>query len=407
MPDKKTAPRRMSAGVILVDPHGRVLMQLRDDDPQIMFPGYWGLTGGAALAGEAPDQTARREVAEETGLTLDRLEAFRAYYSSDAKPGKKPPPPGRADYELYMFHAPCDTPVEELVCGEGRELRFFSAHELPALDIAYNHREVLSDFFASPAYARYAAGDARDADGSGVDPLERFRTEIKAGAPWFEALMDTIAVWERPEERAGDREYRYLVGGEAFDWLLLAERLLADPCAESRVSADAAQRLLFEGRPPDGEGRSLDDERLRNLIGDAKHRAHLNYVYGVTVEEALQYAFELDVSKERRAVSIKDPRDDDTALDPVFERIYGLPRVLLLARFRGERSLPRSAAMTLAELREFQYWLFKYRVANSEPARVASDTRKALAQLSAIEDAARRSRRLRDSEHAREQVAAQ
>jgi hypothetical protein len=47
------------------------------------------------------------------------------------------------------------------------------------------------------------------------------------------------------------------------------------------------------------------------------------------------------------------------------------------------------------EMREFQYWLFKYRVKNQEPARVASDTRKALAQLSAMEDAARRSRRNR------------
>jgi 8-oxo-dGTP pyrophosphatase MutT (NUDIX family) len=400
----------MSAGVILVDPRGRVLMQLRDNDPKIMFPGYWGLTGGAALAGETPEQTARREVAEETGLTLDRFDAFRAYYSSDPKPGKKPPAPGRADYELYMFHAPCGTPVEELVCGEGRELRFFSPDELPALDIAYNHREVLSDFFASPAYARYLAGEPTEANGRGVEPLDRFRAEIESGAFWFEALMDTIAVWERAEERAGGREYRYLVGGEAFDWLLLAERLLADPCAESRVPADAARRLLFEGLPPDGEGRTLDDERLRSLIGDAKHRAHLNYVYGVTVEEALQYAVELDVSKERRAVSIKDPRDDETALDPVFERIYGLPRAQLLARFREECSRPRAAAMTLSELREFQYWLFKYRVANSEPARVASDTRKALAQLSAIEDAARRSRRLREAGHARaqaEQVAAQ
>jgi hypothetical protein len=39
------------------------------------------------------------------------------------------------------------------------------------------------------------------------------------------------------------------------------------------------------------------------------------------------------------------------------------------------------------------YWLFKYRVGTCEPARVASDTRKALAQLSAMEDGVRRSGR--------------
>jgi hypothetical protein len=65
----------------------------------------------------------------------------------------------------------------------------------------------------------------------------------------------------------------------------------------------------------------------------------------------------------------------------------------LLRDFRAERRLPPLPHISLTEMREFVYWLFKYRVGHSEPARVASDTRKALAQLSAIEDAARRRRR--------------
>jgi hypothetical protein len=34
--------------------------------------------------------------------------------------------------------------------------------------------------------------------------------------------------------------------------------------------------------------------------------------------------------------------------------------------------------MNLDELKEFTYWLFKYRVKHSEKSRVASDTKKAL-----------------------------
>jgi 8-oxo-dGTP pyrophosphatase MutT (NUDIX family) len=392
----------MSAGVILVDRQGRVLMQLRDDDPAIMFPGHWGLTGGASQHAETPEQTARREVEEETGLQLEAIEPFRAYYFAETKGGKKPQP-GRADYELYMFHAPCDTPVEEMICGEGRELRFFAADEVAALDIAYNHAEVLADFFASPAYGAYVRGDAFEKDAERLSPLDRFVAELDAGAPWFETLMDAIAAWSRGGERVGEREFRYLIGGEAFDWLLLAERLLAE--SEGRVPADDVEALLFRAAPPDDDGKPIDDERLRALIGDAKHRAHLNFVYGVTVEEALQYAIELEVSKERLSVAIKDPRDDETPVDPVFERIYGKPRALLLREFREEGRFGHSAAISLMELREFLYWLFKYRVANSEPARVASDTRKALAQLSSIEDSARRSRRLREQAQEREQVA--
>jgi hypothetical protein len=38
----------------------------------------------------------------------------------------------------------------------------------------------------------------------------------------------------------------------------------------------------------------------------------------------------------------------------------------------------------LSDLHEFTYWLFKHRVNNSDPARVASDTRKGLAMLSRL-----------------------
>lgn len=418
MPEPRTVPRKISAGVVLVDALGRVLMQLRDNDPAIMYPGHWGLTGGAGAAGETPEQTARREVTEETGLVLGRIEPFRAYYfnsdgvaatgngngkANGAKPARgRPAKVAAAAFEVYIFHAPCATPAEELVCGEGRELRFFSSDDVFALDIAYNHRDVLSDFFASPAYVHYlrgtpfgAAGDESDR----VEPDKQFLHALDAGDPWFDALMAAIAVWERPDETVDGRQYRYLIGGEAFDWLLLAERLLA--VAGARVPDDEAERLLFDAQaPPDADAISpsaapmrVSDERLRALIGESKHRAHLNYLYGVTVEEALQYAVELEVSKERVNVSIKDRRSGEAAVDPVYERIYGRPRAELVREFRDEASLPRGPHMSLAEFREFMYWLFKYRVANQEPARVASDTRKALAHLSAMEAAVRRSTR--------------
>ena len=37
--------------------------------------------------------------------------------------------------------------------------------------------------------------------------------------------------------------------------------------------------------------------------------------------------------------------------------------------------------MTLTESKEFTYWLFKYRLANSDGSRIASDTRKAIGYL--------------------------
>jgi 8-oxo-dGTP pyrophosphatase MutT (NUDIX family) len=394
-------PRKISAGVILVDARGRVLMQLRDDNPAIMFPGHWGLTGGAGNPGETPEAAARREIVEETGLTLGEIEPFRAYYFQEtpaSSGARKAASRRRADYEVYVFHAPCATPVEEMICGEGRELRFFAPDEFPALDVAYNHRDVLSDFFASAAYGRYVRGDAfgESDEPDAIDPIEQFLAELDAGDPWFDAMMQAIARWQLPAEVVEDRNYRYLVGGEAFDWLLLAERLIA--AAGTRIPEAEAERLLFAGDAPGADpaapasaGR-VPDELLREAFGESKHRAHLNYLYGVTVEEALQYAVELEVAKERSSARIDDRRTDEHAADPVYQRIYGESRGALLRQFREEMRLPHAAAIVLSELREFMYWLFKYRVSNQEPARVASDTRKALAQLSAMEAAVRRAR---------------
>ena len=147
MPEPRQHSRKISAGVILVDRDGRVLLQLRDDDPKIMFPGHWGITGGAGHPGESPEQTARREVQEETGLTLGAIEPFKAYYfpanGNTPANGKRRPKPA-PEYELYLYHAPCDTAADDMTCGEGRGLRFFAPHELPVIDIAYNHRDVLT-----------------------------------------------------------------------------------------------------------------------------------------------------------------------------------------------------------------------------------------------------------------------
>lgn len=57
---------------------GGVLLQLRDDVPDIGHPGHWGLFGGGIEAGETPLDAARRELAEELGLDVapERFEAL-------------------------------------------------------------------------------------------------------------------------------------------------------------------------------------------------------------------------------------------------------------------------------------------------------------------------------------------
>ena len=59
-----------AASVIVVDADGRMLFQHRRDN------NYWGLPGGAMELGESFEETTRREVFEETGLMVGRLDPF-------------------------------------------------------------------------------------------------------------------------------------------------------------------------------------------------------------------------------------------------------------------------------------------------------------------------------------------
>lgn len=224
-------------------------------------------------------------------------------------------------------------------------------------------------------------GRTRTAQQEVLDPVEAFRRAVAGGEGWFPALLAAIARWELPDEEIDGRRYCYLIAGEAFDWLLLAERLCDE--LDDAIPADEREALLFFGRPP----HAMDDSDFRHAIGDAKHHAHLNFLYGVAVEEALQLIIEEEVLKERRTSVWSG---NGNVQRDVFERIYGRTEDDLLSEYRVLRGLPPGEDLAYGELRSFTYWLFKYRVNQSDPARVASDTRKALAQIAQLEHAARR-----------------
>jgi len=226
-----------------------------------------------------------------------------------------------------------------------------------------------------------ATAKSIDQRGTAPAPLARFRKRVERGDDWFKALLDAIASWEAPQETLNGRCYQYLIAGEAFDWLLLAERLCLD--LDGAIPAEERDALLFHGRTP----RSLDDTEFKRAIGEAKHKAHLNFIYGVAVEEALQLVIEEEVLKEHR--SLAWTRGENVE-HQVFERIYGRGRDDLLAAYQEQLSLPAGDELSYSQWQAFTYWLFKYRISQNDPARVASDTRKALVQLSELEAAARR-----------------
>jgi hypothetical protein len=202
------------------------------------------------------------------------------------------------------------------------------------------------------------------------DAIQHLKNAIGEGEHWYRALLEAIALWKSPEEEYKGRHYRYLIENEAFDWLLLAERLCEE--ISDLVPEQEIEDLLFFDRPPV----ELPKEVFKKLISPAKYRAYLNYLYGVLVEEALVLAVCEDLRKERRNFGASTHDVDE--MDKAFYRIYESSQQELLDLFRKEKCYPKRKTITLDELKQFTYWLFKYRVKRADRSRIASDTRKAL-----------------------------
>jgi hypothetical protein len=208
--------------------------------------------------------------------------------------------------------------------------------------------------------------------GGALKAVNHLKDAVARGTHWYIALLEAIKLWDLPEERYRSREYLYLIDGEAFDWLLLAERLLDE--IKEIVPENEKIDLLFFDRPP----LDISKEEFKQLIGPAKYKAYLNYTYGVLVEEALIYAVVDDIRKDRRS---QGSSKDEGVLDRAYQRIYGSTEQELFREFRKEKGNSRRTTVSISESKEFLYWLFKYRIKRTEKDVVASDTKKALAYL--------------------------
>ncbi len=202
--------------------------------------------------------------------------------------------------------------------------------------------------------------------------IRLFRQRVRQGEHWYRALLEAIRLWTDKDEVVNGAEYRYLIAGEAFDWICLAQRLC--DATDGLVPEKEKHAFIFQGKPP----LELAPEEFRALIGEAKYHQFLNFFYGVTVEDALVQAVREEVRKERAANCLSSLKGVD---DEVFCRVYGETESELFRRFRKARRHHLQTPSNLTEIKEFIYWRFKLRVKESEKARVGSDTHKALEWL--------------------------
>jgi 8-oxo-dGTP pyrophosphatase MutT (NUDIX family) len=149
-----------AVGIILVDGEGRFLVNQRErlsrkkKQDEFRHParaylrGRWAIIAGYIERGETPEQTAARELLEETGRSVERLHLVVRV--------TRPRP-------VYLFAAGIREPAESLHLGEGTEHRFVTLDEAAKLSprIALL-RPVLSAFARTDVYRACL----RDAEGA-------------------------------------------------------------------------------------------------------------------------------------------------------------------------------------------------------------------------------------------------
>ena len=112
----------------------QVLLIQRGEEP---FKGCWALPGGFVEMDESLDEAARRELMEETGVTLHQLEQFHTYGAPDRDPR------GRVVSVAYYILAPVEE-IGSLRAGSDSTIAaWFPLDALP--ELAFDHAVIIGD----------------------------------------------------------------------------------------------------------------------------------------------------------------------------------------------------------------------------------------------------------------------
>ena len=126
---------QQGVSAILINPRGEVLLQQRDDNPAIRYPGHWSLFGGTIEHGESPADAVAREVKEEIDFEMRNFGLFREFVQNNK--------------QEFAFAGELTASLDELTLSEGQGMNFFYPSQLKELKIRPDDKETLEQYFGA------------------------------------------------------------------------------------------------------------------------------------------------------------------------------------------------------------------------------------------------------------------
>jgi len=137
---KTTMPAHLGANAILTC-RGRLLLEKRRDSD------IWGLVGGGCKKTETGREAIAREIYEELGLRIpkERFQKLAVY----GDPGRIAAYRDGSVWRMVIVVYGLDFEEEPRlrISAESKELRFFSKEEIPNIEIAVTHQDIVEDWF--------------------------------------------------------------------------------------------------------------------------------------------------------------------------------------------------------------------------------------------------------------------
>lgn len=114
----------------------KILLQLRDNKPNITYPNYWSLIGGHVEKNEDLDQAISREIKEEINCIIKGIKYIGEIV-------QKSNPYHKNGLTLYIFKGKIDKEIEEIDLMEGQKISYFTFEEILNLRVPPFLREFI------------------------------------------------------------------------------------------------------------------------------------------------------------------------------------------------------------------------------------------------------------------------